>query len=137
MARVIELRPWDAEAYNLAGHAHRKLGDYERALAFYDQALDLNPHHRGALEYLGEAYLELDRPADAERCSRGSRPNAGGSPSGAALAGELRGVAGPQGRLRRLSRRPAARRQHAVAPAAHPAGATSGAAARAALPGRR
>jgi Flp pilus assembly protein TadD len=67
MARVIELRPWDAEAYNLAGHAHRKLGDYERALALYDQALDLNPHHRGALEYLGEAYLELDRPADAEQ----------------------------------------------------------------------
>jgi tetratricopeptide (TPR) repeat protein len=65
MAQVIELRPWDAEAYNLAGHAWRKLGDYERALAFYDKALELNPHHRGALEYLGEAYLELDRPEDA------------------------------------------------------------------------
>ena len=58
-----ELRPWDAEAHNLAGHAYRKLGDYERALTLYDQALRLNPHHRGALEYLGEAYLELDRPA--------------------------------------------------------------------------
>jgi tetratricopeptide (TPR) repeat protein len=65
MTAVIELRPWDAEAYNLAGHAYRKLGDYERALALYDKALDLNPHHRGALEYLGEAYLELDRPDDA------------------------------------------------------------------------
>ena len=67
MERVIELRPWDAEAHNLAGHAHRKLGDYARALTLYDQALHLNPHHRGALEYLGEAYLELDRPADAEQ----------------------------------------------------------------------
>ena len=67
MERVIELRPWDAEAHNLAGHAYRKLGDYERALTLYDQALRLNPHHRGALEYLGEAYLELDRPADAEQ----------------------------------------------------------------------
>jgi tetratricopeptide (TPR) repeat protein len=65
MAKVIELRPWDAEAYNLAGHAYRKLGDYERALALYDKALNLNPHHRGALEYLGEAYLELERPEDA------------------------------------------------------------------------
>ena len=31
----------------------------------YDKALELDPHHRGALEYLGEAYLELDRPDDA------------------------------------------------------------------------
>jgi len=66
MAAVIELRPWDAEAYNLSGHAYRKLGDYERALVLYDKALELNPHHRGALEYLGEAYLELDRPDDAQ-----------------------------------------------------------------------
>ena len=65
MAVVIEIRPWDAEAYNLSGHAYRKLGDYQSALALYDKALDLNPHHRGALEYLGEAYLELDRPDDA------------------------------------------------------------------------
>ena len=65
MARVIERRPWDAEAHNLSGHAWRKLGDYQRALTLYDEALALNPHHRGALEYLGEAYLELDRPEDA------------------------------------------------------------------------
>jgi tetratricopeptide (TPR) repeat protein len=65
MAKVIERRPWDAEAHNLSGHAWRKLGDYERALVLYDKALELNPHHRGALEYLGEAYLELDRPDDA------------------------------------------------------------------------
>jgi tetratricopeptide (TPR) repeat protein len=65
MAKVIERRPWDAEAHNLSGHAWRKLGDYERALVLYDKALELDPHHRGALEYLGEAYLELDRPDDA------------------------------------------------------------------------
>ena len=65
MAKVIERRPWDAEAHNLSGHAWRKLGNYERALVLYDKALELNPHHRGALEYLGEAYLELDRPDDA------------------------------------------------------------------------
>lgn len=65
MAKVIEQRPWHADAYNLSGFAWRKLGDYERALVLYDKALELNPHHRGALEYLGEAYLELDRPEDA------------------------------------------------------------------------
>jgi tetratricopeptide (TPR) repeat protein len=44
------------------GFAYRKLGDYDRALQQYDRALALNPHHRGALEYLGEAYLEMDQP---------------------------------------------------------------------------
>jgi tetratricopeptide (TPR) repeat protein len=66
MARVIEDRPWEDEAYNLSGFAYRKLGDYNQALKFYDQALKLNPHNRGALEYLGEAYLEMDRPKDAQ-----------------------------------------------------------------------
>ena len=62
MTRVIDERPWDDDAHNLMGFAYRKLGDYDQALKQYDRALALNPHHRGALEYLGEAYLELDRP---------------------------------------------------------------------------
>jgi tetratricopeptide (TPR) repeat protein len=47
------------------GYAYRKLGDYHRALAHYQQALDLNPHHRGALEYLGELYLAMGCLAQA------------------------------------------------------------------------
>jgi tetratricopeptide (TPR) repeat protein len=66
MTKVVERQPWHDEAYNLLGFAHRKLGDYDRALEFYDKALDLNPHNRGALEYLGEAYLEMGQPARAE-----------------------------------------------------------------------
>jgi tetratricopeptide (TPR) repeat protein len=62
MTKAIEERPWDDDAHNLMGFAYRKLGDYDRALEQYDRALSLNPHHRGALEYLGEAYLEMDRP---------------------------------------------------------------------------
>jgi tetratricopeptide (TPR) repeat protein len=62
MTRAIDERPWDDDAHNLMGFAYRKLGDYDKALEEYDRALALNPHHRGALEYLGEAYLELDRP---------------------------------------------------------------------------
>lgn len=65
LGRLVERRPWDDKAHNLLGFAYRKLGDYHRALAHYGTALDLNPHHRGAMEYLGEAYLELDRPAQA------------------------------------------------------------------------
>lgn len=66
MALAIEARPWNDNAFNLTGFAHRKLGDYPAALTAYDRALTLNPHNRGALEYLGEAYLELDRPEDAK-----------------------------------------------------------------------
>jgi tetratricopeptide (TPR) repeat protein len=62
MTRAIAERPWDDDAHNLMGFAYRKLGDYDRALEQYDRALALNPHHRGALEYLGEAYLEMDQP---------------------------------------------------------------------------
>ena len=83
MAQVIEIRPWHADAYNRTGFAWRKLGDYGRALVFYDEALELDPHHRGALEYLGEAYLELDRPDDArallERLATACRRNASGA----------------------------------------------------------
>jgi len=66
MGLAIEKRPWQDNAHNLMGFAYRKLGDYPAALAAYDRALTLNPHNRGALEYLGEAYLELDRPGDAK-----------------------------------------------------------------------
>ena len=62
MTRAIAERPWDDDAHNLMGFAYRKLGDYDQALEQYDRALALNPHHRGALEYLGEAYLEMDQP---------------------------------------------------------------------------
>jgi hypothetical protein len=41
------------------GYAYRKLDNYGEACAPYHKALELNPHHRGALEYLGEAYLEM------------------------------------------------------------------------------
>jgi tetratricopeptide (TPR) repeat protein len=67
MTRVIAERPWHDDAHNRLGFAYRKLGDYDRALEAYDRALELNPHHRGALEYLGEAYLELDRPELAKQ----------------------------------------------------------------------
>jgi tetratricopeptide (TPR) repeat protein len=66
MSAALEARPWLDNAHNLMGFAYRKLGDYPAALEAYDKALTLNPYNRGALEYLGEAYLELDRPDDAK-----------------------------------------------------------------------
>jgi tetratricopeptide (TPR) repeat protein len=66
LARVIERRPWHDDAHSLLGFAYRRLADFDRALAHYQKALELNPYNRGALEYLGEAYLQMGRPEQAE-----------------------------------------------------------------------
>lgn len=66
MTDVINEKPWHDNAHSLLGFAHRKLGDFERSLAFYDKALTLNPHNREALEYLGEAYLDMNQPERTE-----------------------------------------------------------------------
>ena len=63
--KVVARRPWHDNAHNMLGFSWRKLGNYERAFVYYDKALTLNPRHRGALEYLGEAYLELGRIKEA------------------------------------------------------------------------
>jgi tetratricopeptide (TPR) repeat protein len=47
-----------ADVYNLIGFSLRKSGDYQQAHAFYRKALELDPEHKGALEYLGELYVE-------------------------------------------------------------------------------
>ena len=47
-----------ADVYNLIGFSLRKTGDYKQAYTFYRKALDFNPEHKGALEYLGELYVE-------------------------------------------------------------------------------
>jgi tetratricopeptide (TPR) repeat protein len=40
------------------GFSLRKTGDYKQAYTFYRKALDFDPDHKGALEYLGELYAE-------------------------------------------------------------------------------
>lgn len=52
--------PRNADAFNLLGFSQRNAGDMHSALVSYEQALKLNPGHKGALEYLGETYLKLD-----------------------------------------------------------------------------
>src|SRR5437764_7768917 len=47
-----------ADVYNLMGFSLRKTGDTGQAYTFYRKALDFNPEHKGALEYLGELYVE-------------------------------------------------------------------------------
>ena len=45
------------DIHNLLGYAYRNAGQLDPAFGHYRRALELNPRHRGAREYLGEAYL--------------------------------------------------------------------------------
>lgn len=51
--------PGSADVQNLLGYAHRMKGDIEQSFAYYHRALQLNPDHRGAHEYIGRSYLLL------------------------------------------------------------------------------
>jgi Flp pilus assembly protein TadD len=51
---------------NYLGYAHRNAGEMELAFKHYERALQLNPRHRGAHEYVGEAYLMVNNLAKAE-----------------------------------------------------------------------
>jgi tetratricopeptide (TPR) repeat protein len=57
----------NADLYNLLGYAHRKQAkpDLDKALEHYRLALEIDPAHRGAHEYIGEAYLMKKQPAKA------------------------------------------------------------------------
>lgn len=60
-----------ADVYNLMGFSLRKTGDYKTAYTFYRKALDFDPDHKGALEYLGELYVETgDLPKARENLAR-------------------------------------------------------------------
>lgn len=63
--RATEIDTTYYEAWNLVGYSARKLKDYDRALASYQRCLAIKSDYAPAHEYLGEAYLELNRLADA------------------------------------------------------------------------
>jgi tetratricopeptide (TPR) repeat protein len=64
--KAIEADPRMHQAWSDLGYARRQTGNYAGALTAYEQALALAPDYGRALEYLGEAYLGLDRVADAQ-----------------------------------------------------------------------
>jgi tetratricopeptide (TPR) repeat protein len=70
-AALAELTPMltsyqHADVYNLMGFCLRKTGDYQQAYTFYRKALDFDPAHKGALEYLGELYVETGQVEKAK-----------------------------------------------------------------------
>ncbi len=56
----------NADIQNLLGYAYRNSGQLDPAFKHYQRALQLDPRHLGAHEYIGEAYLMANNPAKAE-----------------------------------------------------------------------
>jgi tetratricopeptide (TPR) repeat protein len=55
--------------HNLLGYSQRKQATPNLAKAFehYKTALQIDPRHRGAHEYIGEAYLMAKQPTEAQK----------------------------------------------------------------------
>ncbi len=59
LAAYTRANPSHADGFNLLGYSYRHLKRYDESLAAYNKALALDPKHRGAHEYIGEAYIQL------------------------------------------------------------------------------
>ena len=64
---VVARDPKNADAFNWLAYSVRQGGDAAGAIPIYQKALALDPKHRGAHEYIGEAYLVLDDLAKAKQ----------------------------------------------------------------------
>jgi Flp pilus assembly protein TadD len=67
LSKLVQAEPNNADAHNFLGYAYRKKGIFEASFNHYNEALKLNPRHRHAHEYIGEAYLLTDNLAKAEQ----------------------------------------------------------------------
>jgi Flp pilus assembly protein TadD len=56
----------NADVHNYLGYAYRHIGNFDEAFHNYKRALEMDPKHRGAHEYVGEAYLLTNNLPKAE-----------------------------------------------------------------------
>jgi Flp pilus assembly protein TadD len=65
--KAVEAEPKNADAHNMLGYSYRKEGTFDKSMESYQRALKLDANHRGAHEYLGELYLEMNQVDNAEK----------------------------------------------------------------------
>ena len=66
LERAAKSDPRNADVFNLLAYSYRHLDRIDDAFTYYGRALDLDPRHLGAHEYIGEAYLIVGDLAKAE-----------------------------------------------------------------------
>ena len=67
LTKAVQENPNDADAHTMLGYSYRKLGTFDKSIDHYQTALKIDSNHRSAREYLGELYLEMKQPANAEK----------------------------------------------------------------------
>jgi Flp pilus assembly protein TadD len=67
LAKAEVRNPDHADLQTDLGFAHRNLRHFDVAFKHYERALQIEPRHRGAHEYIGEAYLMVGDVKNAER----------------------------------------------------------------------
>lgn len=65
--RAERRHPDHADLQNILGFSYRNLKQYELAFKHYRRAIELDPRHRGAHEYIGETYLITGDVASAQK----------------------------------------------------------------------
>ena len=67
LVQALKRFPDNANLHNELGFAYRNAKQMDKAFEHYRRALDINPQHRSAHEYIGEAYLMVGNLPAAER----------------------------------------------------------------------
>ena len=67
LTKAVQEEPNNADAQSMLGYSYRKLGTFDKSMDHYQQALKIDGNHRSAHEYLGELYLDMNQPANAEK----------------------------------------------------------------------
>jgi Flp pilus assembly protein TadD len=65
--RAAVRHPDHADLQNILGYSYRNLKQFDLAFKHYKRAIELDPRHRGAHEYIGETYLMTGDLAGAQR----------------------------------------------------------------------
>lgn len=67
LTKAVQEEPKNADAHSMLGYSYRKVGAFDKSMEYYQTALKLDSNHRSAHEYLGELYLDMNQPENAEK----------------------------------------------------------------------
>ena len=90
---TLSINPRSIAADDALGHWYEQHGEPQRGLAYYQAALDVNPHYGNVLYNAGNALMRLNRPKDAIDYYRRAATDSDLEPSVKAQAWDNMGVA--------------------------------------------
>jgi Flp pilus assembly protein TadD len=67
LTKAVQEEPDNADAHSMLGYSYRKTGTFDKSMEHYQRALKIDANHRSAHEYLGELYLDMNQPENAEK----------------------------------------------------------------------